>query len=62
MRHPHENGRVRHKDNKWTFGTKNNNGYCLFVNEVVHQIVAVAFICEPPTSQHVDNGPYMVVF
>ena len=53
MRHPHEGGRVRPKDNKWTFGTTNNNGYCLFVNESVHRIVAVAFIGEPPTAQHV---------
>ena len=53
MRHSKREGRVRPNDNIWTFGTPNPKGYCQIAGEVIHRIVAIAFIGEPPTSQHV---------
>lgn len=53
MRHARENKPLRKYDNQWTFGTPNNNGYLLIVSEVVHRIVAYAFLGEPPTNQHI---------
>lgn len=59
MRHPKSN-RARPKDNKWTFGIPNENGYSIFCGERVHRIVAVAFIGEPANSQlvvdHIDTN------
>ena len=45
MRHPKKGCRKRPLDNKWTFGTKNeNNGYMFFASNIrVHQVVASAF-------------------
>ena len=45
MRHPKKGCRIRPLDNKWTFGTKNeNNGYMFFASNIrVHQVVASAF-------------------
>jgi hypothetical protein len=37
----------------WTFGKPNKGGYLLIVSEVIHRIVAYAFLGEPPTKQHV---------
>lgn len=53
FRHSRQNKPLRKHDNHWTFGTPNNYGYLLIVSEVVHRIVAYAFLGEPPTSQHV---------
>jgi len=53
FRHARKNKRLRKYDNQWTFGKPNNNGYMLIVSEVVHRIVAYAFLGEPPTSQHI---------
>ncbi len=45
MRLPKKGCRIRPLDNKWTFGTKNeNNGYMFFTSNIrVHQVVASAF-------------------
>lgn len=59
MRHPKSN-RVRPKDNIWTFGLPNDKGYCAFCGEVVHRIVAFAFLGEPDNNQlvvdHIDTN------
>jgi hypothetical protein len=51
--HARKGKRLRKYDNHWTFGKPNNNGYMLIGSEVIHRIVAYAFIGEPPTSQHI---------
>lgn len=43
----------RSKDEHWTFGETVDKGYAKFCGESVHRIVAVAFLGEPPTKQHV---------
>ena len=43
----------RPKDEIWTFGHRIDRGYAWFCNEAVHRIVAVAFLGNPPTKQHV---------
>lgn len=53
FRHSRKNKPLRKYDSLWTFGTPNNYGYLLIVSEVVHRIVAYAFLGKPPTSQHV---------
>ena len=53
LRHSRKNKSIRKLDNHWTFGTPNKNGYMLIASEVVHRIVAYAFLGEPPTSQHI---------
>ncbi|MFO7851903.1 MAG: HNH endonuclease signature motif containing protein [Alkalibacterium sp.] len=53
LRHARKGKRLRKYDNQWTFGKPNNNGYMLIVSEVVHRIVAYAFLGEPPTPQHI---------
>ncbi|MCH7400771.1 HNH endonuclease signature motif containing protein [Belliella kenyensis] len=53
LRHPRKNKPLRKYDNHWTFGKPNNNGYLLIVSEVVHRIVACAFLGAPPTTQHI---------
>ena len=46
--------RIRPSDNKWTFGNVNlKNGYMYFGSELVHRIVATAFLGEAPINQHV---------
>lgn len=53
LRHPRENKSLRKWDNQWTFGTPNQNNYLQIDSEVVHRIVAFAFLGEPPTTQHI---------
>ena len=53
FRHSRKNKSIRKLDNQWTFGTPNNHGYMLIASEVVHRIVAYAFLGAPPTSQHI---------
>jgi hypothetical protein len=53
FRHSRHNRLLRKHDNHWTFGTPNNNGYLLIASEVVHRIVAYAFLGEPPSQQHI---------
>lgn len=53
FRHYRKNKPTRILDNQWTFGKPNNYGYMLIASEVVHRIVAYAFLGEPPTNQHV---------
>lgn len=53
FRHSRKNKPLRKYDNQWTFGTPNNYGYMLIASEVVHRIVAYAFLGEPPTTQHI---------
>lgn len=53
LRHARQNKSIRKLDNLWTFGTVNNHGYLLIGAEVVHRIVAYAFLGEPPTPQHI---------
>jgi hypothetical protein len=52
-KHKHEGKRKRPKDEIWTFGKPNSNGYMVIVSEVFHRIVAYAFLGEPPTQQHI---------
>jgi hypothetical protein len=53
FRHPKPGKTVRKLDNTWTTGNPNNNGYLLIGSEVVHRIVAYAFLGEPPTPSHI---------
>ena len=53
FRHSRPNKPLRKHDNRWTFGTPNNNGYLLIGSEVVHRIVGYAFLGNPPTQQHI---------
>ncbi len=54
LRHVREGMRIRKNDNVWTFGKPDlNNGYMKMGSEMVHRIVAFAFLGEPPTPQHV---------
>jgi hypothetical protein len=53
FRHSRKNRPLRKLDNQWTFGTPNNHRYMLIASEVVHRIVAFAFLGDPPTPQHV---------
>ena len=45
--------RVRKCDNEWTFGKVNTKGYFCISSALVHRIIAVAFLGEPPTDQHI---------
>ena len=54
LRKSRPNQRVRKLDNEWTFGKYNDKtGYAEIAGERVHRIVAMAFIGNPPSSQHV---------
>ncbi len=54
FRLPNENGRISKWDCCWTFGKPNyNKGYMEIAGQVVHRIVAYAFLGNPPTDQHV---------
>ena len=54
LRHPKTGKKPRPTDNKWTFGKYNDKtGYAEIAGERVHRIVAIAFIGNPPSSQHV---------
>ena len=54
LRHAREGKRKRKYDDVWTFGKPNkHNGYMNLDVEVVHRIVAWAFLGNPPSSQHV---------
>ncbi|MDW3649475.1 MAG: HNH endonuclease signature motif containing protein [Bacteroidia bacterium] len=52
-RHSRDNKPVRKLDNHWTFGKPTKQGYMRFASEVVHRIVACAFLGYPPTTQHI---------
>jgi hypothetical protein len=61
FRHSRKNKPLRKLDNQWTFGTLNNYGYLLISSEVVHRIVAYAFLGEPPSVKqnivdHIDTN------
>ena len=54
LRHSRRGMRIRKDDDQWTFGKPNEkNGYMYIGNERIHRIVAIVFIGEPPTPQHV---------
>lgn len=54
LRHAREGKRKRKYDDVWTFGNPNKHtGYMNFNGEMVHRIVAWAFLGNPPSSQHV---------
>jgi hypothetical protein len=53
FRHAGINKSLRKLDNFWTFGKPNAKGYLVFASEVVHRIVAFAFLGLPPTPQHI---------
>jgi transcriptional regulator with XRE-family HTH domain len=54
LRHPRENCVVRPTDNQWTFGKSNEKtGYMEIASERIHRIVAMGFLGQPPTEQHV---------
>lgn len=54
LRHPKENHRKRKYDDEWTFGTTiNEKGYPCIGSEVIHRIVATAFLGNPPSKNHV---------
>ena len=53
LRMPREGKPKRPKDLIWTFGETISRGYAWFCGEAVHRIVAIAFLGEPPTKQHV---------
>ena len=53
-RHSKSEGRKRKLDNRWTFGTTDNNtGYMMIAGIRVHRIVATAFHGEPPAKDYV---------
>ncbi len=53
FRHSREGKILRKHDNIWTFGVVNSKGYLHIASELVHRIVAFAFLGEPPSYQHV---------
>ena len=54
MRHTKGKERKRKYDNIWTFGTTiNEKGYPCIASEVIHRIVATAFLGEAPSKSHV---------
>ncbi|MBR3594252.1 MAG: HNH endonuclease [Clostridia bacterium] len=54
MRKARPTCRVRKLDNEWTFGKVNvKTGYLEIASERVHRIVAMAFLGDPPTKEHI---------
>ena len=54
FRHKKEGSKIRPNDEVWTFGVLiPSKGYTTIGKESVHRIVAVAFLGEPPSPQHV---------
>ena len=54
MRHSKTEKRKRKLDDEWTFGTTiNEKGYPCIAQQVIHRIVATAFLGEPPSKSHV---------
>ena len=53
LRHCREGKRPRPTDNQWTFGKPNDKNYLTIATEMIHRIVATAFLGEPPTEQHI---------
>ena len=54
LRHSRNGKRNRQYDNIWTFGFSiNHNGYYCIASEVVHRIVATAFLGVAPSNNHV---------
>lgn len=50
----HAKGKIYKNDNCWSFGTLNHkNGYLYLGSARVHRIVAMAFLGEPPTREHI---------
>ncbi|WP_297814220.1 HNH endonuclease signature motif containing protein [uncultured Helicobacter sp.] len=50
----HAKGKRYKNDNCWSFGTLNHkNGYLYLGSARVHRIVAMAFLGEPPTKEHI---------
>lgn len=62
LRLPRDNERARPLDNKWTFGTKDEDrGYMFFASKIrVHQVVATAFhgipLTEDMVVDHIDTN------
>jgi hypothetical protein len=52
-RHARDGKPLRIHDKQWTFGKPNIEGYFEIASVRVHRIVAVAFLGEPPSNQHV---------
>ena len=52
LRHS-KSAKVGQYDNVWTFGKQDTAGYMAIAGERIHRIVAIAFLGNPPTSQHV---------
>ena len=54
LRHSKKGGKKRKNDEIWTFGVQDpKNAYMHLGGERVHRIVALAFLGEPPTEQHI---------
>lgn len=54
MRHSKPEKRKRKLDDEWTFGTSiNEKGYPCIAQQVIHRIVATAFLGDPPSKSHV---------
>lgn len=54
LRKPRPNHKARKLDNEWTFGKVNTKtGYSEIASVRVHRIVAVAFLGEAPTKEHI---------
>lgn len=54
LRHATPGKRLRHNDNKWTFGKENSTNPYLHISDIrIHRVVATAFHGEPPDSKYV---------
>lgn len=54
MRHMRDGKRIRKDDNIWSFGKLNTKyGFMEIGGKRIHRIVAIAFLGNPPTKQHV---------
>src|SRR5690606_39153713 len=54
LRHSRGGKRSRSIDDQWTYGKPNaKTGYMEIASERVHRIVALAFLGDPPTKEHV---------
>lgn len=49
----HAKDKICKNDNYWSFGTLRKNGYLHLGSARVHRIVALAFLGEPPTQEHI---------
>lgn len=55
LRHSKKGKLKRKNDDTWTFGEIKKNGFREIAGERVHRIVAIAFLGEPPSPQHIIN-------